>query len=48
MNIIAWKSFIDNNFESNKLKVLHKLVQDGKIQYQEFYELLEYIQKDSK
>ena len=48
MNIMEWKSFIDNNFETNKLRVLHKLVQDGKIQYQEFHELLKYIQKEYK
>ncbi len=43
MDIQSWISFIDNNIEKDKMKVLFTLVVDNKINYAEFKELMQHI-----
>ena len=45
MRLDLWISFIDNNIEKDKMKVLFTLVVDKKINYDEFIELMQNIKE---
>jgi biopolymer transport protein ExbD len=45
MRLDQWISFIDNNIEKDKMKVLFTLVVDKKINYDEFIELMQNIKE---
>lgn len=45
MRLDQWISFIDNNIEKDKMKVLFTLVADNKINYNEFRELMQNIKE---
>ena len=45
MRLDQWISFIDNNIENDKMKVLFTLVVDKKINYDEFIELMQNIKE---
>ena len=45
MRLDQWISFIDNNIEKDKMKVLFTLVVDKKINYNEFRELMQNIKE---
>ena len=45
MRLDQWISFIDNNIEKDKMKVLFTLVVDKNINYNEFIELMKNIKE---
>lgn len=45
MRLDLWISFIDNNIEKDKMKVLFTLVVDKNINYDEFRELMQNIKE---
>ena len=45
MRLDLWISFIDNNIEKDKMKVLFTLVVDKNINYNEFRELMKNIKE---
>lgn len=44
MQLDTWKEYIDKNFINDKMNVLYGLVYEHKITYEEYVELLKYLQ----